>query len=109
MSQQTEERKLDRERALDRLREAYPSGSIVSTVVTHVSRSGMQRQIRALHGLADGSVEDLSWAVARAAGWRRGDGGVVVNGCGMDMAFHLVYTLAVVLYGDGYALGQRAL
>jgi len=33
MSQQTEERKLDRERALDRLREAYPSGSIVSTVV----------------------------------------------------------------------------
>ena len=32
---------------------------------------------------------------------------VGVGGCGMDMGFHLVYTLASVLYKDGYALTHR--
>ena len=32
---------------------------------------------------------------------------VGVGGCGMDMGFHMVYTLASVLYGDGYALKER--
>jgi len=33
--------------------------------------------------------------------------GVKVGGCGMNMCFHLVYTLSSILYGDGYALNHR--
>ena len=46
---------------------------------------------------------DMSWAVARLLGWsfdRRNDG-VKVNGCGMDMGFHLVYSLSYVLFPQG--------
>jgi hypothetical protein len=49
--------------------------------------------------------------VARAIGWKfdQVHGGVKVDGAGMDMGFHLVYTLSQVLYGaqEGYALKQR--
>jgi len=31
----------------------------------------------------------------------------MVTGCGMDMGFHLVNSLAYILFGDGYALDQR--
>jgi len=31
---------------------------------------------------------------------------VFVSGCGMDMGFHLIYTLASKLYDDGYAIKQ---
>ena len=103
----TAEKQAQQDRALDILRETFPNGSVVCTALGHVSRSGMQRQFKVLHGNADGTVEDLSWAVARALGWSLGDRGVKVNGAGMDMGFHLVYTLAHALYGDGYALGYR--
>jgi hypothetical protein len=31
----------------------------------------------------------------------------LVQGCGMDMGFHVVYSLSQTLFNDGYALKQR--
>jgi hypothetical protein len=47
--------------------------------------------------------------VARAVGWRlhTHHDGVKVDGCGMDMGFHLIYTMSQVVHGDGYAVSQR--
>lgn len=88
--------------ARDRLRELLNPGDTVYLVLTHVARSGMQRRIMAL--IVRGEPErttpeimDVSGLVARAIGWRyvgHHAQGVVVNGTGMDMGFHLVYTLA---------------
>jgi hypothetical protein len=50
--------------------------------------------------------------VARALDYRLSYGahdGLKVSGAGMDMAYHVVHSLASVLYGDGYALNHRAI
>lgn len=93
--------------AVARLREIFPRGATVSTLVRHVSQSGMTRVISVLANGEQGP-EDVSFLVARAVG-RRLDkrGGVVCRGVGMDMGFDLAYSLAGVLYGEGYALSHR--
>lgn len=90
--------------AQSELRARLPSGSTVHCVLTHVSASGMSRSIKALMPTDDG-IADLSWSVARAVGMPFDDrhGGVKVGGCGMDMGFHLVYSLSRALYPDGHA------
>lgn len=102
--------------AYRRLFDAFPRGAYVTTVVTHVSSSGMSRRFRVLgvgsHPRDDAPiVEDYTLSVARVLGWKTNDrrGELVVSGAGMDMGFHLVYTLASELYGDGYALNHRGL
>jgi hypothetical protein len=97
----------EREDAKTHLRELFPPGSFVSTVTRHVSRSGMQRTISVL-ATKDGEIRDVSWAVARALDWRfdRDRGGVKVNGCGMDMGFHLVHSLSYSIYGEYKCLGK---
>lgn len=98
--------------AQEMLREMFPKGSTVPLVLRYTSRTGMSRAISVLHAGPDG-IEDVSWMVARALNWKldRNNGGVKVNGVGMDMGFHLVYTLAQTLYGTedkgGYALTSR--
>jgi hypothetical protein len=86
-------------------------GDTVWTVVRYASRSGMMRCISPIvvgtmsnrHGTRPAPV-DVSWLAARALGDRvhRDHGGVIVSGCGMDMGFHLVYSLSRVLYPDGF-------
>lgn len=94
--------------AMEYLREVFPSGATVTVDLAHVSRSGMQRGIKVLAVSPRDGIQDASWAVARALDWRlHRVGGVKVDGCGMDMGFHLVYSLAHALYGDGYALKHR--
>ncbi len=73
-------------------------GETVETILRHRSRSGMMRHISARAG-----GEDISGHVAAVLDWRRADdGGVKVSGCGMDTGFHLVHTLAQVLWPDGF-------
>lgn len=104
-----------RAEAIERLRALFPQGSEVNTVVTHVARSGMSRSIEVL-GIRNGRVVSASPDVARVLGWRLDDSGRVhVGGCGMDMCFHLTYTLARTLYQSdnstdaGYLLTSRTL
>lgn len=85
-------------------------GDTVYLVLRSRSRSGMMRHISPI--LFRGSdvwhldawVADLlDMGRGRVAG---GDG-VPVRGCGMDMGFHLVSTLAEALFGDSKALSHR--
>lgn len=101
----TEEERTD---AVDHLREIYPKGSTVLTILRHKSDSGMSRVISVVQVDGD-TVRDWSYRVARAVNEKFSEryDGVVVHGAGMDMGFDLVYRLATALYGDGYALEQK--
>ena len=90
------------------LKDSFPKGSTVYLVIRQVSRSGMYRHI-SCHSIQNNEVRWLSYHVAKVLKWAYKDktNAVGVGGCGMDMGFHMVYTLASVLYGDGYALKER--
>jgi hypothetical protein len=93
---------------IERLQREIPAGSTVYTVLRHVSSTGMSRVI-GLIVLQDNEPRFYGYHAAKALGWSwdgRRDG-VKVGGCGMDMGFHLVYSLSRVLHGDGYALNHR--
>jgi hypothetical protein len=100
----------ERDAAVARLREWLRPGDTVHTILRHVSRSGMRREIGVVILGADGSDLHPNYLVAKALGERlnkRGDG-VVVGGCGMDMGFHIVYSLARTLWPDGHGCtGER--
>lgn len=82
-------------------------GDTIYTDVRHVSRSGMGRSIRVFKMDGDTPFDITGW-VSEAIGWRmHKTGGVWVEGAGMDMGFHTVYTLAQVLFKDGYSLKQK--
>lgn len=83
-------------------------GDTIYTVLRHVSPSGMTRVI-GVYKIENNEPMWLSYATARALGWSF-DGereGVKVRGVGMDMGFHLVYTLSQKLFDDRYALKHR--
>jgi hypothetical protein len=101
------------ERAAHELRQTLPPGSTVYTMLHHVSRSGMRRRI-GLRAISGDSMLYLDSLAARALGEPRPEDGLVVDGCGMDMGFNLVYCLSVRLYcpndydqDAAYALNQR--
>lgn len=107
-----------RAEATQRLRELFPPGSTVTTTVKHVTRSGMGRTIAVLAIDPDdkGTIRNVSRDVARVLDWREDSDrqGVYVEGCGMDMCFHLTYTLARVLHATdenwrnaGYSLESK--
>jgi hypothetical protein len=85
----------------------------VFTIVRHVSSSGMSRVIQPIvfESGRPGQPSYLGFHAARVIGWPydRKHEGVKVSGAGMDMTFHLVYTLSQVLFKDGYVLSNRQL
>lgn len=111
--------KEDQGYAIERLTDHYLApNDTVYTLVRHVSASGMSRDI-SLFVAQGGEIIDVTYYAAHAIGWRlverNGRRAIRVQGAGMDMSFHTVYTLASVLYrgaveGDaGYALKQEAI
>lgn len=93
----------------------------VYTVLRHVSKSGMMREISVVIPVIHGGTMQTpyksiqfvhpSYTVAgllnRAYSEKNGHNAVVCNGAGMDMGFDLVYNLSSVLYGDGYKIRQE--
>jgi hypothetical protein len=87
--------------AKDQLRKWIKPGDTVHTILDHVSRSGMSRNIRVIL-LKDGEALHPNHSVAVALDLsraRKGDG-VVMTGCGMDMGFHIVHSLGYALFGQ---------
>ena len=73
----------------------------IFTIVKHVSSSGMSRDI-GVYIVNAGKIQDISFYISNILGWKRSkNGGVRVSGCGMDMGFHLVYTLGAILWPNG--------
>ena len=107
---------IDRELARMKLRELFAGQDkpIVHTVLRHVSQSGMSRDI-SLKTMEDGRLIDITYTASIALGEKpkdkNGQRVIRVNGCGMDMGFHLVYSLSSVLYGHedraGYKLSHE--
>lgn len=95
----------ERNRCLDQLRKWLKPKMTVYTCLRHVSSSGMSRDI-SVHIVCDsGEILNVSAAAAGLLGWtlkeRNGSWCVRVSGCGMDMGFHLVYSLGRVVWPDG--------
>ena len=85
----------------------------VYTVLRSVSASGMTRHISLLVAGIDNTGKpalfDITYHASKVLGdklsERDGHRTIKVNGCGMDMGFHLVYSLSRVLFNapvDGY-------
>jgi hypothetical protein len=107
----------DKELSKETLLNDYFNGedrATVYTVLRSVSSSGMTRHI-SLKVASGGDILDITYLAAQAMGdklhERNGWNTIRVNGCGMDMGFHLVYNLSSVLFAGqeraGYKLAQR--
>lgn len=106
MSKMTKAQKAERDEAINTLREWIKPGDKIHTTVTQVARSGMQRCIRLFHTYVENGeahIHEISWLAARAMDYRinQKHGGLIVGGCGMDMGFHLVYSLGRTLFPEG--------
>ena len=81
----------------------------VWTSLKHVSQSGMSRDITLLTS-HEGRILDITWYASHAMETgalkeRNGSRVIRVGGAGMDMGFHLVYSLSYSLFkGEGYTL-----
>lgn len=96
--------------AVAELRQIIKAGDTVYTSLRHVSASGMSRNIFYFvvvegnkNSKGKAYIRNISHLVAYALGYRLNDktGALVVGGCGMDMGYHVVYSLGSVLFGRG--------
>lgn len=102
---QLEQDKLD---AQNHLRELFAGDPkpMIGTILRHVSASGMSRDISLYY-----REQNITYYAALALGDKvknsHGFNAIRVPGCGMDMGFHLVYSLSVTLYGHADRQGYR--
>lgn len=72
------------------------------TNLKSVSSSGMSRDMKVL-AVVDGEIVDVTYYVGKldigTIKERNGQRVIRVGGCGMDMGFHVVYTVSAILYG----------
>ena len=97
-----EQARLDREYAKERLLTHYlKPDTKVYTILRSVSSSGMTRHY-SLVVASNGKIDDITYYASKAIEWplveSTGHRAIKVNGCGMDMSFHLVSTLSAVLF-----------
>jgi len=77
-------------------------GDTVYTSLKHVSRSGMYRVI-SLYIVEEGRIRNINgYASDLLEGYDNRHEGCRAFGCGMDMGFHLVYTLSSVLFHGNF-------
>ena len=102
-----EGKRIRAEHAKESLLRILKEGDTVYTVLRHVSASGMSRRID-LYTFQNNKPVYLSGYYAMMQGEEPPKDGYKVGGCGMDMGFHLVYSLSSLLYGSanrgGYEL-----
>ena len=98
--------KTEIEGARERLAGLLTVGTVVYTLVRHVSKSGLSREID-LYVIRDNKPVLLTYSAAALLGLPVGHRGVKVQGAGMDMGFHLVESLSRVLYRESYALSHE--
>ena len=97
-----EQARLDREYAIEHLLTHYVrEGATVYTILRKLSSSGMTRHYSLLVAHGD-KIDDITYYASQAIGWtlieNTGHRAIKVQGCGMDMSFHLVSTLSAVLF-----------
>lgn len=99
----------ERVQSLEYLRGILPPKTEVLTLMRHVSKSGMSRDIAVLV-LIDGALRNITWDVAQATGEpcidSRGYTAIRISGVGTDAGFQLVYHLGYFLYPNGFAIPE---
>ena len=97
----------EKQEAIEYLKQHIKAGDTLYTKIVKVSPSGMSRQITVLD-IKDQTPSYWSYYVSKILDYKLKDNGALfVKGCGMDMGFHVVYSLSKVLFNDGYAIKQR--
>jgi len=95
----------EKQEAINTILKWVKPNDIVYTAIKSVSSSGMSRQIACyIAHDNDGKprIKDITWFVSKACGLKIGSkGGLIVGGCGMDMAFNVVYNLDRTLWPNG--------
>ena len=93
---------MNREEAIEKLKQYIVPGDTLYTQLEHVSKSGMTRFIK-VRQIRDDYPYDLTYIAAKALGWKYSDRyhAIKVGGCGMDMGFHLVHSLGYALWPNG--------
>ena len=95
----------DIQRAMDMLIRYVPRRRRVYTILRHVSRSGMRREISLFVADEVGRITCLDYWVATVMGRKIGKHeGIVVQGCGMDMGYDLVSALGEILHNNSSSL-----
>ena len=97
-----EQQLMDRNYAIEQLLTHYVNaGDTVYSILRKVSSSGMTRHY-SLVVARNGKIDDITYYAAKAIGWTllesTGHRAIKVQGCGMDMSFHLISTLSAVLF-----------
>lgn len=93
--------KIYRAQLLAETKRKIKPGQKIYCTLRYVSRSGMQRRI-SLHTIHKGELIPLDYAASILTGRTLSDkGGIVCNGCGMDMGFDLVYSLGCAIWPKG--------
>jgi hypothetical protein len=102
------ENEKEKEKAIADLRQWIQEGGTVYTILRHCSRSGLSRSI-SLFVIKDNQPIELDYWAAKAIDYKidRKNGGLIVTGTGMDMGFHLVYSLSYAMFGNGYKLNHK--
>lgn len=93
------------------LRKVLKINPVIYTIVRHVSQSGMQRRISCFAAIK-GEIINLDWYIEKLGTYKRHKKyeGLIVNGCGMDMGFSVVYNTSSALYPEdrgGYKIKQK--
>lgn len=98
----------ERENAINRLREKLPRGTVIYTLLRHISTSGLTHWLDLYH-VSDNTLLRITWTVAQATGanYSRKHEAVRESGTGMDMGHAAVHYLSHILYGDEHALKQK--
>lgn len=96
-------KELEKQQAIDSLNNIFDlmpqEKRVIYCVLRSVSSTGMSRVID-FYTVINDKPQYLSGLIRMALGYRMAkNGGLVVRGCGMDMGFHVVYSVASVLYG----------
>ena len=96
----------EKQEAIATLLTLVKPNDIIYTDIKSVSSSGMSRQIACYiaynNEQGQARVKEVTWYVGRACDLKIGSkDGLLVGGCGMDMAFSVVYNLGRTLWPNG--------
>ena len=103
----TQQKKLDYDYAKERLLTYYINeGDTIYTVLRSVAPSGMSRTMSLKVATDKGVIQDLTYYASIVLDYPlvevNGSRAIRVGGAGMDLGFHVVYSLALVLFRDKY-------
>ena len=100
------QKELERKEAITTLLRLVKPNDVIYTDIKSVSASGMSRQIAFYIAYTNrqgqARIKEITYYVAKALDHKIGSkSGLIVGGCGMDMAFSVVYSLGRTLWPNG--------